>query len=95
MRAFITSDGEVHFVKVGVFRALLAEVEDADRRRHGHLKEPAASAFQGHIPFAPPHHTRQAMTRRRIALSTSSLRGLYVRTMARAQSLRNHAVYTC
>ena len=57
VRAFITSDGEVHFVKVGVFRALLAEIEDADRRRHGHLKEPAASAFQGHIPFAPPHHT--------------------------------------
>ena len=48
-----TSDGEVHFVGAGVHPTLLHEVEDADGRRHGHLKEPAATVLRRHHAPAP------------------------------------------
>lgn len=78
--AWVTSQGEVDFVRVGVICALLAEPEDANGRSLRHLKEPAAAALCRHAASASSGaHTRASA-------SEGRCRGHYANT---------HVLRTC
>ena len=75
--AWVTSQGEIDFVRVGVICALLAEPEDANGRSLRHLQEPAAAALCRHAAsVSSGAHTRTALRRSGPAPAKGGVEGI-------------------